>query len=140
MSHIFCEQKTLGCGNEIFGSGEIMLVLILLMHKVEALLIDCRVHCGLQGLPILKGRIRKWILTLLEFDLTYQSAKAIKGQVMTDLVTQHCGPKITVVEFVPWTQNFLHCLNQIKLFSIISKQNNVISTISRTNKLILYIF
>jgi hypothetical protein len=29
----------------------------------------------------------KWILALSEFDLTYQSAKAIKGQVMADLVT-----------------------------------------------------
>jgi hypothetical protein len=46
------------------------------------------------SLPILKGRIEKWILALLEFDLTYQSAKAIKCQVMADLVTQHCGLEI----------------------------------------------
>jgi hypothetical protein len=58
------------------------------------------------SLPILKGRIRKWILALSEFDLTYQSAKAIKGQVMADLVTQCCGPKITIIEHVPWTMFF----------------------------------
>ena len=46
------------------------------------------------SLPILKGRIGKWILALSEFDLTYQSAKAIKGQVMADLVTQYCGPEV----------------------------------------------
>jgi hypothetical protein len=39
------------------------------------------------SLPILKGRIGKWILALLEFHLTYQLAKAIKGEVMADLVT-----------------------------------------------------
>jgi hypothetical protein len=46
------------------------------------------------SLPILNGRIRKWILALSEFDLTYQSANAIRGQVMADLVTQHGDPKL----------------------------------------------
>jgi hypothetical protein len=49
------------------------------------------------SLPILKGRIAKWILALSEFDLTYESAKAIKGQVMADLVTRHCGPEVAVI-------------------------------------------
>jgi hypothetical protein len=49
------------------------------------LTVECIVVCKddvvkyMLSLPILKGRIRKWILALLEFDLTYQSAKAIKG-------------------------------------------------------------
>jgi hypothetical protein len=47
--------------------------------------------------PVLKGRIGKWILDLLEFDLTYQSAKASKGQTMADLVTQHCGLKLQLL-------------------------------------------
>jgi hypothetical protein len=58
------------------------------------------------SLPILKGRIEKWILTLSEFDLTYQSAKAIKGQVMADLVTQHCEREVAVIEPIPWTMFF----------------------------------
>jgi hypothetical protein len=58
------------------------------------------------SLPILKGRIGKWILDLSEFDLTYQSTKAIKGQVMANLVTQHCGPKVAVIEPIPWTMFF----------------------------------
>jgi hypothetical protein len=53
------------------------------------------------SLPTLKDRIGKWILALSEFDLTYQSAKAIKGQVMADLVTQHCGLELAVVEPIP---------------------------------------
>jgi ribonuclease HI len=55
------------------------------------------------SLPILKGRTGKWILALLEFDLTYRSAKAIKGQVMADLVTQHFGPEVAIVQLFPWT-------------------------------------
>jgi hypothetical protein len=51
----------------------------------------------------LKGRIGKWILALSEFDLTYQSANTIKGQVMADLITQHSGPEVTVIEPIPWT-------------------------------------
>src|SRR5688572_23311791 len=58
------------------------------------------------SLPILKWRILKWILTLLEFDLRYESAKAIKGQVMADFMAQHCRPEVAVVEPVPWTLYF----------------------------------
>ena len=32
------------------------------------------------------------VLALSEFDLRYESAKAVKGQVMADFVVQHCGP------------------------------------------------
>ena len=41
------------------------------------------------SMPILNGRVGKWILALSEFDLKYESAKAVKGQVMADFVTQH---------------------------------------------------
>ena len=53
------------------------------------------------SLPILNGRIGKWILALSEFDLTYESAKAVKVQVMADFVVQHCGPELGVVDLVP---------------------------------------
>jgi ribonuclease HI len=55
------------------------------------------------SLPILNGRIGKWILALSEFGLWYESAKAVKGQVMADFVTHHCGPDISIVEPGPWT-------------------------------------
>jgi hypothetical protein len=76
------------------------------------LIVECTVVCKddvvkyMLSLPILKGRIRKWILALSEFDLTYQSAKTIKGKVMADLVTQHCGPEVAVIEHIPWTMFF----------------------------------
>ena len=55
------------------------------------------------SLPILNGRIGKWILALSEFDLRYESAKAVKGQVMVDFVTKHCGPDMNIVGLAPWT-------------------------------------
>ena len=58
------------------------------------------------SMPILNGRMGKWILALLEFDLRYKSAKAVKVQVMTDFVTQHHKPSIGYVELIPWTLFF----------------------------------
>jgi len=57
------------------------------------------------SMPIMSGRISKWILALSEFDLCYESAKAIKGQVMAEFVTQHCG-MVNTLEIVPWTLLF----------------------------------
>jgi hypothetical protein len=56
-------------------------------------------------MPILNGRIGKWILALSEFDLCYESAKAVKGQVMADFVTQHCKT-VDSLEIAPWTLFF----------------------------------
>jgi hypothetical protein len=39
------------------------------------------------SMPILSGRLGKWMLALSEFDLRYESAKAVKGQVMVDFIT-----------------------------------------------------
>ena len=52
-------------------------------------------------LPILNGRIGKWILALSEFDLKYESAKAVKGQAVADFVVQHCGSELAMVDLVP---------------------------------------
>jgi len=75
------------------------------------LLAECTVICKddvvryMLSMPIMSGRIGKWILALSEFDLRYESAKAVKGQIMADLVTQHCGAMETL-EIVPWTLFF----------------------------------
>jgi ribonuclease HI len=52
-------------------------------------------------MPILSGRIGKWMLALSEFDLRYESTKAIKGHVMTDFVTQHRN-SVDSLEVAPW--------------------------------------
>jgi len=49
----------------------------------------------------MSGRISKWILALSEFDLRYELAKAVKGQIMADFVTQHCGA-VDALEIIPW--------------------------------------
>ena len=49
------------------------------------------------SMPILNGRVGKWILALSEFDLRYESAKAVKGHVMADFITQHHKPSIGYV-------------------------------------------
>ena len=51
---------------------------------------------------ILNGRVGNWILVLLEFDLKYELAKAVKGQIMADFVTQHHKSSIGYVEPMPW--------------------------------------
>ena len=55
---------------------------------------------------ILNGRMGKWILALSEFDLRYESAKAVKGQVIADFITQHHQPSIGYIEPVPWALFF----------------------------------
>jgi len=57
------------------------------------------------SMPIMTGIIGKWILALSEFDLRYESAKAVKGQIMADFVTQHCGV-VDALEIIPWTLFF----------------------------------
>jgi len=58
---------------------------------------ECTIICKddvvkyMLSMLILSGRIGKWILALSEFDLRYESAKAVKGQIMADFVTQHCN-------------------------------------------------
>ena len=58
------------------------------------------------SMPILNGRMGKWILALSEFDLRYKLAKAVKGQVIADFITQHHKPSIGYVELIPWTLFF----------------------------------
>jgi hypothetical protein len=50
------------------------------------------------SMPILNGRIGKWILALSKFDLRYELAKVVKGQVMADFITQHHKPSIGYLE------------------------------------------
>ena len=45
-------------------------------------------------------------MALSEFDLRYESAKAVKGQVVANFIVQHCGPELTMVYLVPWTLFF----------------------------------
>jgi ribonuclease HI len=39
--------------------------------------------------PILRGRLGKWAYALIEYDLVFESLKAMKGQVMADFIVEH---------------------------------------------------
>jgi len=58
------------------------------------------------SMPILNGRIGKWILALSEFDLRYESAKAVKGQVIADFITQYRDLSIEMISITPWALFF----------------------------------
>jgi ribonuclease HI len=58
------------------------------------------------SMPILNGRIGKWILALSEFELKFESTKAIKGQIIADFITDHRDPSIDLLEITPWTLFF----------------------------------
>ena len=55
---------------------------------------------------ILNERMGKWILALLEFDLRYESAKAVKGQVIADFITHYHKSSIGYIELIRWTLFF----------------------------------
>jgi hypothetical protein len=58
------------------------------------------------SMPILNGRIGKWILALSEFELKFELAKAIKGQIIADFITEHRDPSIDLLEITLWALFF----------------------------------
>jgi ribonuclease HI len=55
---------------------------------------------------ILNGRIGKWILALTEFELRFDSAEAVKGQIIADFITEHRGSSINLLEITPQASFF----------------------------------
>jgi ribonuclease HI len=55
---------------------------------------------------ILNGRTAKWIFALSEFELKFELAKAVKGQIIADFITEHRDPSIDLLEITPWTLFF----------------------------------
>jgi hypothetical protein len=47
--------------------------------------------------PVLKGRLGKWMFALSEFDIRYQPAKAVKGQVLADLIAKRTRSDIAAL-------------------------------------------
>jgi ribonuclease HI len=58
------------------------------------------------SMPILNERIGKWILALSEFELEFESAKAIKGQIIANFITEHRDSSIDLLEITPWALFF----------------------------------
>ena len=59
--------------------------------------------------PILCGRIGKWAYTLIEYDLTFELLKTLKGQVLADFIVEHgidLDDDINYLTFTPWKLYF----------------------------------
>jgi hypothetical protein len=54
------------------------------------------------SMPILNGRIGKWILALSEVELRFGSAKAVKGQIIADFITERRDSSINLLEITLW--------------------------------------
>ena len=73
---------------------------------------ECTIVCKadvvkyMSSAPVLKGRVGKWIYTLMEFDHKYESPKAVKGQAIADFIVEHRDDSIGSVDIVPWTLFF----------------------------------
>jgi hypothetical protein len=55
---------------------------------------------------VLKGRLRKWMFALSEFDIWYQPAKAIKGQALADLIAERISTNIATLSVRAWAMYF----------------------------------
>ncbi|XP_059636050.1 uncharacterized protein LOC132278266 [Cornus florida] len=58
-----------------------------LAHRI-ILITKCDPYRNLLSKPMLTGKATRWLLSLAEFDITYQQLKAIKSQALADLLAQ----------------------------------------------------
>ena len=59
--------------------------------------------------PILSGRIGKWAYALVEYDLTYESLRTMRGQVVTDFIVDHRikdEEDVSYISVCPWKLYF----------------------------------
>jgi hypothetical protein len=55
---------------------------------------------------VLKGRLRKWMFELSEFDIRYQPTKAVKGQALVDLIAERINTDIAALSIRAWAMYF----------------------------------
>jgi ribonuclease HI len=55
---------------------------------------------------VFKGRLGKWMFALSEFDIRYQSAKAVKEQALVDLIAERINTNITTLSVRAWAMYF----------------------------------
>jgi hypothetical protein len=56
--------------------------------------------------PVLKGRLKRWMFTLSEFDIRYQPVKAVKGQALADLIAEVINTNIATLSVRAWAMYF----------------------------------
>jgi ribonuclease HI len=91
-----------------------MFPFVLHLHKVASHLALCRDNRYLQigqhqayaAAPMLKGRLRKWMFALSEFNIRYQPAKVVKGQALADLIIERINTNIATLSLRVWAMYF----------------------------------
>jgi hypothetical protein len=63
------------------------------------IIVICKSHVikHMLSAPVLKGRLRKWMFALSEFDIRYQPAKAVKGQALADLIVERINTNVATL-------------------------------------------
>ena len=59
--------------------------------------------------PILSGRIGEWAYALIEYDLTFEPLKTLKGQVLVDFIVEHnidLDDEVNYITCTPWKVYF----------------------------------
>ncbi|CAN6720148.1 unnamed protein product [Malus baccata var. baccata] len=92
LSRILTEVET-----RYFPVERLCLALYFTANKLRHYMLPCHVHIiaktdvikYMLSKPMLAGRIGKWILALSEFSFQYVPQKAVKGQAIADLLTEH---------------------------------------------------
>jgi hypothetical protein len=60
----------------------------------------------MMSVPVLKGRLEKWMFARSEFDIQYQPVKAVKGQALADLIAERINTNIATLYVHAWAMYF----------------------------------
>jgi hypothetical protein len=65
----------------------------------EEIIVICKSYIikHMLSAPMLKGRLKKWMFALSEFDIQYQTAKAVKGQALADHIAERINTNIVTL-------------------------------------------
>ena len=95
---------------------KLCLALYFIACKLRHYMLPCHIHIitrtdvikYILSKPMLTGRIGKWIIALSEFSFQYVPQIVIKGQAITDFLTEHQEPE----------DEFINILGTLKVASV----------------------
>jgi hypothetical protein len=58
------------------------------------------------SVPVLKGRLGKWMYTLSKFDIRYQPVKTVKGQALAYLIAERINTNVATLFVRAWAMYF----------------------------------
>lgn len=67
-------------------------------HRIKVY-IDCPIWQMLSK-PEVSGRLRKWVVELSEFDITYMPKASVKGQAVADFIAEFTEPNSVMIRMM----------------------------------------